>query len=123
VAKLYRVKVKGAPSESQLDRLRRGVRIGEARTRPCNIRLIEKTPEGGNTWYEVTLNEGRNQQIRRMFDAIGHSVIKLRRIAIGHVTDKGLAVGECRELTPGEVKKFFQPAARDLKRARSRKRT
>lgn len=110
VAKVYNVKVKGTPGEDQIERLRRGIPIRGRHTSPCEIKMIERTKEAGNCWYEVTLREGRNQQIRRMFDAIGHSVIKLKRVRIGHITDKGLELGQHRELTPAEVKKFFQPA-------------
>jgi 23S rRNA pseudouridine2605 synthase len=109
VEKVYHVKVKGAPGESQIERLRRGITIGRVRTAPAEIRLVDRTREAGNTWYEVTLREGKNQQIRRMFDSIGHSVVKLRRIRIGHIADAGLAPGQHRELTSTEVKRFFQP--------------
>lgn len=109
VEKAYHVKVKGSPTEEQLERLRRGVVIRGARTDPARISLIEKTKEAGNAWYEVILREGKNQQIRRMFDSTGHSVVKLRRVRIGHVTDKDLSIGQYRELTSGEVKRFFQP--------------
>ena len=71
---------------------------------------MERTKKGGNTWFEVVLREGKNQQIRKMFDGIRHSVTKLRRVRIGHLTDEGLPVGKFRELKPGEVKRFFQPA-------------
>jgi len=108
VEKVYHVKVKGSPTEEQIDRLRRGVSIEKSRTAPAQIRLIEKTKEAGNSWYEVVLREGKNQQIRRMFDSINHSVVKLRRVRIGHLTEVGLAFGGYRELTPAEVKKFFQ---------------
>ncbi|HWP43099.1 MAG TPA: pseudouridine synthase [Blastocatellia bacterium] len=108
VEKVYHVKVKGTPSEQQIERLRRGVRIDGARTAPAEIRLIERTKEGGNAWYEVTLREGRNQQIRRMFDSINHSVIKLRRVRIGHLTERGVEPGHYRELRPGEFAKFFK---------------
>jgi 23S rRNA pseudouridine2605 synthase len=108
VEKVYHVKVKGSPTEEQIDRLRRGISIGKSRTAPAQIRLIEHTKEAGNSWYEVTLREGKNQQIRRMFDSVGHSVVKLRRVRIGHITEAGLAFGGYRELTPVEVKRFFQ---------------
>jgi 23S rRNA pseudouridine2605 synthase len=108
VEKVYHAKVKGAPGESQIERLRRGIAIGRSRTAPAEIRLIDRTREAGNTWYEVTLREGKNQQIRRMFDSIGHSVVKLRRVRIGHIVDAGLAPGQHRELTSSEVKRFFQ---------------
>src|SRR5712692_10384222 len=108
VEKVYHVKVKGAPGEAQIERLRRGIAIGRSRTAPAEIHLIDRTKEAGNNWYEVTLREGKNQQIRRMFDSIGHSVAKLRRVRIGHIADAGLAPGQHRELTSSEVKRFFQ---------------
>jgi 23S rRNA pseudouridine2605 synthase len=110
VPKVYHVKVKGTPSEEQVERLRRGISIGQTRTAPAEIRLLERTKEGGNCWYEVTLREGKNQQIRRMFDSIGHSVTKLRRVSIGHLTESGLAPGAYRDLKASEVNRFFQPA-------------
>lgn len=110
VEKVYHVKVKGSPGEEQIERLRRGISIGRARTAPAEIRLIDRTREAGNNWYEITLREGKNQQIRKMFDSIGHSVVKLRRVRIGHIADAGLAPGQHRELTRSEVKRFFQPS-------------
>src|SRR2546427_337011 len=110
IEKVYHVKVKGSPPEAQIERLRRGINLGDSRTAPAEIRLIERTKEAGNSWYEVTLREGKNQQIRRMFDSIGHSVVKLRRVRIGHITDAGLGPGQHRDLTSNEVKRFFQPA-------------
>ena len=109
VEKVYHVKVKGSPSDENIERLRRGIKLGKSRTAPAQIKLTERTKEGGNVWFEVILKEGRNQQIRKMFDAIHHSVTKLRRVRIGHLTDDGLAVGEFRELKPSEVKRFFHP--------------
>ena len=122
VEKVYHVKVKGAPGEAQIERLRRGITIGRSRTAPADIRLIDRTRQAGNNWYEVTLREGKNQQIRRMFDSIGHSVVKLRRVKIGHIADAGLAPGQHRELTSSEVKRFFQaPPARPLRKAKEGK--
>ena len=106
VEKVYHVKVKGSPDSSQIERLRVGVMLGRSRTAPAQIRLIERTREAGNTWYEVTLRQGKNQQIRKMFDSIGHSVVKLRRVKIGHITDAGLPPGHHRELTHSEVNRF-----------------
>ena len=130
VDKVYHVKVKGSPDNESVERLRGGIKLGQSRTAAAQITLLERTQKGGNTWFEVTLREGKNQQIRKMFDQIGHSVTKLRRVRIGHLTDEGLAVGQFRELKPGEVKRFFQPTpapkrskpkkARAAKRPRSR---
>jgi 23S rRNA pseudouridine2605 synthase len=102
VRKVYEVKVKGVPSEEQVARLRRGVRLEDgARTAPAEIKKLDETET--NAWFEVVLQEGRNQQIRRMFDSIGHSVLKLRRVKIGPVKAEGLPVGAWRHLAPAEV--------------------
>ena len=61
-----------------------------------------------NGWYEVTLTQGKNRQIREMFEAVGCPVLKLRRIKIGFLTDKDLPVGHYRFLTPGEVAQVFR---------------
>ncbi len=112
VEKVYEVKVKGVPPEEQVARLRRGVRLEDgARTAPAQIVKTGETRT--NAWYEVILREGRNQQIRRMFDLISHSVIKLRRVRIGHVTAEGILIGQWRHLTPAEVKRLkAAPSAR-----------
>lgn len=107
IAKVYVVKVKGTPSDEALERLRRGVVIDEKRTEPVKITKLEES-EAGNAWFEITLHEGRNNQIRKMFDIIGHSVVKLRRTKIGHITDRGLALGKHRMLSPEEVARFFK---------------
>ena len=103
VEKVYEVKVKGVPPEPQVARLRRGIRLDDGvKTAPADIVKTDETKT--NTWYEVKLREGRNQQIRRMFDSIGHSVIKLRRVRIGHVNAGGILIGQWRHLTPAEVR-------------------
>ncbi len=97
--------MKGVPPDKAIERLRRGITIGEgARTAPAEVRKLR--PSETNSWFEVTLHEGRNQQIRRMFDAIGHSVIKLGRTRIGTLEDKRLKPGEWRKLLPAEVKRL-----------------
>jgi pseudouridine synthase len=114
--KVYEVKVKGQPSEHQIRMLERGVRVDGKRTAPAVIRLIEQSET--NAWYQVTLYEGRNQQIRKMFDHVGHSVIKLRRVAIGFLKDEGLKPGQFRLLSQAEVKRFFKAAERRSKNAK-----
>ncbi|MCI0336854.1 MAG: rRNA pseudouridine synthase [Acidobacteria bacterium] len=105
VPKVYEVKLKGKPGMHQIKLLERGVIIAGLRTARAEIRLLEESAT--NSWYEVTLYEGRNQQIRKMFDSIGHSVIKLRRIAIGFLRDEKLMSGKFRLLTEAEVKRFL----------------
>jgi pseudouridine synthase len=102
VAKVYEVKVKGVPPEQAIERLRRGIRLDDgARTAPAQVTRKGETET--NSWFEVVLHEGRNQQIRRMFDQIGHSVLKLRRVAVGPIKDEQMPVGAWRHLTPAEV--------------------
>jgi 23S rRNA pseudouridine2605 synthase len=107
IPKVYKVKVKGIPSENAIQRLRRGIRLDDGnRTAPAEIEPLQRTE--ANAWFEVTLHQGRNQQVRRMFDSIGHSVLKLSRVRIGPIDDSGLQTGDWRLLTPGEVKKFYR---------------
>jgi 23S rRNA pseudouridine2605 synthase len=110
IAKVYQVKVKGLPPDNAIERLRRGIAIGEKeRTKPAEVKKLRSSDE--NAWFEITLHEGRNQQIRRMFDAIGHSVTKLKRTQIGPLDDKRLSLGEWRSLTPVEVRRLRNASA------------
>jgi 23S rRNA pseudouridine2605 synthase len=105
--KTYSVKVRGVPDERMVEKLRRGITIDGKRTLPCDIdrmRTTGKRDDEGNSWFEVKLREGRTQQIRKMFQAIGHPVSKLRRVAIGPISDPKLTPGVWRELTKHEVK-------------------
>jgi len=119
--KTYEVKVKGVPDEAQLERLRRGVVIDRRRTAPARIEPLRRTvrgEQGGNSWFRVELAEGRTRQIREMFFRIGHPVQKLRRVAIGPLSDAHLPVGAVRELRETELR-ALESATRsgDAKRA------
>jgi pseudouridine synthase len=108
VPKVYEVKVKGLPNENAINKLRRGVRLADGfKTAPAEIKELKSTPNNG--WYQVTLYEGHNQQIRKMFDSIGHSVVKLKRTAIGHIDYDRLPVGAYRELDAEEIDQFKNP--------------
>jgi 23S rRNA pseudouridine2605 synthase len=130
VPKVYVVKVAGTPEESGLDKLRRGMSISSEATRndrtrlrtgvdtripkkharpaqrvktaPTKIRLIR---EGDNPWYELTLTEGKNRQIRRMFEEIGHHVEKIKRVRYGPLS-LDIPPGEFRRLSVREVEKL-----------------
>jgi 23S rRNA pseudouridine2605 synthase len=107
VPKTYVVKVAGTPAEKGLAQLRAGISISlkggrRARTAPAKIRQIR---EGDNPWYEVTLVEGKNRQIRRMFEEIGHHVEKIRRVRYGPLV-LDVPPGEFRKLAPHEVVKL-----------------
>jgi len=118
IPKVYVVKVKGIPTPVAVRQLARGVRLDDGfKTSPAEIKTLKPTDKNG--WYEVTLYEGHNQQIRKMFDSIGHSVVKLKRISIGEVRDENLAVGKSRKLTPAELNSLFStPSVRSKRGAR-----
>jgi len=112
VEKTYLVKTSGVPPNEGLDQIRRGIMIDRGRldevragrrdrilTSPAKVVLVRA---GDNPWYEVTLTEGRNRQLRKMFEEIGHHVEKIRRIGYGALR-LDIAPGEYRELKPGEV--------------------
>ncbi|MEP6924196.1 MAG: pseudouridine synthase [Pyrinomonadaceae bacterium] len=108
IPKTYEVRVKGLPNDKLIENLRRGIRLEDGfRTAPCEIRLIDKTEN--NAWYEVTLIQGHNQQIRKMFDAIHHSVSRLRRISIAHIKIEKMPLGAYRLLAPHEIRQFTHP--------------
>ena len=115
VPKVYHVKVSGHPVEQDLVRLRRGIFYSGERLAPCEI---ESLKAGENPWYIVTLHQGRNQQIRNMFLAVGHPVEKLRRVRIGSLEDAKLTPGHWRYLTDEEVAQF----ERDFAKQRGQKR-
>ncbi|MEQ1763924.1 MAG: pseudouridine synthase [Pyrinomonadaceae bacterium] len=103
IPKVYQVKTKGLPTDVAIRKLARGVRLEDGfKTAPADIKPLKPTDKNG--WYEVTLYEGHNQQIRKMFDSVGHSVVKLKRIRIGSITDAGLATGKSRKLTDAEIR-------------------
>jgi 23S rRNA pseudouridine2605 synthase len=103
VPKVYHVKVAGKPDEAVLAKLRRGMFLDGERLAPCEITPLKG---GDNPWYVVTLHQGRNQQIRKMFGVSGHPVEKLRRVRIGFLEDRKLASGEWRYLNEREVERF-----------------
>ncbi len=108
--KVYSVKVKGLPTPVAIRKLERGVMLDDGfKTAPAEIKTLKPTDRNG--WYEVTLYEGHNQQIRKMFDAIGHSVVKLKRIRIGRIDDAGLKTGGHRKLSPDEVARLTGKAS------------
>ncbi len=102
IDKEYDAVVRGQPGPSQLNRLRQGIDIGGFITSPAAVQLIERT-QGGDTYLSITIHEGKNRQVRRMFEQIGHPVITLRRVRIGPITLDGLQPGAWRHLTAQEI--------------------
>lgn len=101
VSKIYRIKVRGHPEEKNLDRLRRGIRLPDGVTAPAQVAIEARLQN--KTRLRVRLHEGRQRQVRRMFEAIGHPVEKLSRVAIGPLRLGSLAIGATRDLSDREV--------------------
>lgn len=104
VEKTYVAKLMSVPRPAELNVLRRGLPIDGKMTNPAQVTFLEK--KGGKAWVSIRIAEGRYHQVRKMFDAIGHRVTKLRRAAIGPLELVGLEPGEWRYLTTKEVREL-----------------
>ncbi|GAW91013.1 pseudouridine synthase [Calderihabitans maritimus] len=104
VEKTYLALVQGHPGEKALERLRSGVLLEDGWTSPAKVRLLRR--EKGNTWLEIKIHEGRNRQVRRMCDAVGHRVLRLKRTAVADLYLGNLRVGRYRSLTTKEIRKL-----------------
>ena len=101
VKKLYQVKLSACPTEKELALLRQGIRLADGVTAPARVRILEKLRK--NAWVEIEIHEGRNREVRRMFEALGYFVEKLIRIRVGPVSLGRIAPGEIRPLSPLEI--------------------
>ncbi len=107
VPKRYRVKVWKTPSESQLEAIRKGrVYLDDGPVAPALVRVVETTEAGENTWIEITVTEGRNRLIRRLFQQLKHPVSKLRRETFATLSIRGMERGHVRALTGAEVQRL-----------------
>ena len=102
VPRVYEVDVAGVPDAHDVERLSRGVTIDGRRTEPAVVKLAPGHRQGRATLH-ITVREGRNRQVRKMFDAIGHPVDRLMRVAFGPLRDHRLKSGRWRDLTMAEV--------------------
>jgi len=100
VPRVYHAKVHRVPDPETLDRLKRGVRVEGDFMAVDRARIIQAE---NNAWVELTLHEGKQHEVKRLLEAVGHPVSKLRRVAFGPVTTRGLEPGEFRSLTPDEI--------------------
>ena len=105
VARVYEATVRGVPSGARLRRLAAGVEIDGRPTGPAEVRMLRGGAPGrtDEARVRIVIREGRNRQVRRMFDAIGHPVRRLRRTRLGPISLRGLRPGAARDLTPAEV--------------------
>jgi 23S rRNA pseudouridine2605 synthase len=105
VEKEYLVEVEGVPSRGALRRLREGIDLDDGVSAPAEVRLVQERAD--HAAIEIVIHEGRNRQVRRMCDAVGHPVRRLVRTRIGPLVDRELAPGAWRELEPGEVRALY----------------
>lgn len=116
VPKSYLAKVKGVLTDDEIRKLERGIRIGGRPTAPARVRksgLGEK-----NSWIEITLHEGRNRQVRKMCEALGHFILKLRRVRYGPLDIRDLEPGAYRSLTGAEVQSLREAAGLAVRKSR-----
>jgi 23S rRNA pseudouridine2605 synthase len=105
VARQYEARVKGVPDAHTLERLSKGVVLDGRRTSPAEVEVVKVLETTGTpqSVVSVTIHEGRNRQVRRMCEAVGHPVMRLRRVRIGPITDPNIRPGEFRDLSPKEI--------------------
>lgn len=106
VKKTYRVTVSGLPSREKLTQLKEGVVLEDGVTAPAIVKI--EAVKKGNAILELTINEGRKRQVKRMFQAIGHPVLALQRLQIGPLTLGGLALGKTRRPSPEELRELLK---------------
>ncbi len=119
IEKTYVAKVMGVPTAARLGVLRRGLPIDGEMTNPAHVTFIEARQ--GKAWVAIRIAEGRYHQVRKMFDAIGHRVMKLRRVAIGPLELTDLEPGGWRDLTGKEVRDLFAYVEEKAREARGRR--
>jgi 23S rRNA pseudouridine2605 synthase len=105
VDKVYHARVRGVPDDHALERLEKGVTIDGRRTAPAKARLVDPPHKASaeQTTVELAIHEGRQRQVRKMFEAIGHPVVRLKRVRIGPIQDPDIPPGHWRDLTPQEI--------------------
>lgn len=110
VPKTYHATVEGVPHGDQLDKLRTGVKLDDGMTAPAEVEYVDINPEKNETIVSITIHEGRNRQVRRMFEAIRYPVVRLKRVQFGTLLLSGLARGKHRILTKPEIEELRESA-------------
>jgi pseudouridine synthase len=109
VPKTYLVEVVGEPGRAALTRLRRGVLLEDGPSGPARVRLVKS--DGTTSTLSITIHEGRKHQVKRMCRAVGHGVLRLKRVRLGPLSLGRLGPGEWRTLTPVEVERLYGAAS------------
>jgi pseudouridine synthase len=109
IKKVYVAKVKGEPTEQTIEKLRSGIALEEGKTLPAEIKVVRVAES--NMWLQIAIREGKYRQIRRMCEAVGHPVLKLKRVSIGPVRLGQMKAGEWRYMSQKEVYNLEQALA------------
>lgn len=115
VDKVYIAKIKGIPSKHDLGRFKKGITSENDVLKAKDVSILSTDRKNNTTILQITLHEGKNRQVRRMFEETGHEVVKLKREKFGSLTLKGLQAGHYRPLTPHEVKQMRNIATKIVK--------
>jgi pseudouridine synthase len=107
VEKTYLVWVKGVPREDAIQQLRQGVTIPSGTTAPAKVKRLRVSKDSATTKFEMVIHEGKKRQVRLMFKAVGHPVIRLKRVRIGNLRLGNLPSGQYRFLSPGEISELM----------------
>lgn len=110
IKKTYIAKVEGMPLRETLKKLEKGVQLEDGKTAPSQVKVKKTDKTKNSAIVEITIHEGKNRQVRRMLEAVGHPVIKLKRENYGFLHLRGMNAGEYRELKPHEVKQLREIA-------------
>lgn len=103
IEKTYQVTIRGSISEEELEPLKKGINIEDYQTKPAKVKIMKIEKEQNISRVKVIIHEGRNRQVRKMFQAIGKNVLALHRSAIGNISVKNMKIGQWRYLTKEEV--------------------
>lgn len=115
IDKFYVAKVKGIVSGDEIKKLKSGIILDHDKVYPSRVKLKKIDKKSGTSIVEITIHDGKNHEVKRLFEAVGHEVIKLKREAVAFLNLSGLKSGEKRRLTPKEVKQLYNVAnVRDL---------
>ncbi|WP_144503954.1 23S rRNA pseudouridine(2605) synthase RluB [Bacillus pumilus] len=106
IDKTYAAKLKGIPSKELLRKLEKGIMLDHKKTAPARAKMLSIDKRKQTCIVQLTIHEGRNRQVRRMFEAIGHDVLKLKREHYSFLHIEGMRPGDRRELSPHEVKRL-----------------
>ncbi|AQX53875.1 rRNA pseudouridine synthase [Priestia flexa] len=110
IDKVYVAKIKGIPPREKIRQLQRGIMLEDGKTSPARAKVLSIDKGKQTAIVELSIHEGKNRQVRRMFEAIGHPVLKLKRERYANLDLRGLNAGEARELTAHEVKQLYTKA-------------